>query len=142
MKFENRTRHLIRLLPSDGTIIEIPPSGVVSGVIPQFGTNPFGYVNGIPLINTTFHFGEELSVYGIDVDNLDPDTVYIVSTITAQVVRRSNVVSPATIDEWVVRYTDDYEIASQSSYPIYDPSRRGMVYGVKALQSFSEWRIQ
>lgn len=141
-RFENKTQHLIRLLPENGDIIEIPPCGEVVRVKPIFGTSILNNVNGVPIINTTFHVGEELSIEGLDVDKLDPDTIYIVSTIAAQVVRRANVVSPATIDCWVVRYTDNPEAAARSPYPIYDPLRDGLVYGVKALQSFSEWRIQ
>ncbi len=74
---------------------------------------------------------------GIDVESLDENTIYIVSTIAAQVIKQWNVCSPATIDEYVIRYTDDMSEATKSPFPIFNPQWAGTVYGVKALQNFN-----
>lgn len=131
------TQHLIRLITEEGKVIRIEPCGTVVRVIPKFKPTTYGSVNGVPIISTSFHDEDgELSIIGLDVDNLDENTIYIVSTIAAQVIRRPNVVSPATIDEWVVRYTDDKEAADVTGLRIYWPICCGQVFGVRALQSF------
>ncbi len=137
MKFLNMTQHVIRLITEDDKVIRLQPCGTVVRVIPKFKPAELGVIKGIPVIQTSFHTDEgELSITGLDVNNLDKDIIYIVSTIAAQVIRKPNVVSPATIDEWVVRYTDNHEEAEKSPFRIYWPQCFGQVYGVRALQSF------
>jgi len=132
------TQHIIRLITEEEKVIKIPPCGSVARVIPKFKPAELGNVKNVPIINTSFHREDgELSVVGIDLDNLKQNTIYIVSTIAAQVIRKPNVVSPATIDEYVVRYTDSLEEAKQfPSFNIYWPECYGQVYAVRALQCF------
>jgi hypothetical protein len=131
------TQHVIRLIKEDNKVIRVNPCGTVVRVVPKFKPAELGTVKGVPIISTSFQRDDgELSIVGLDVNNLDPETIYIVSTIAAQVIRKPNVVSPATIDEWVVRYTDDQAEASKSPFKIYWPGCRGQVFGVRALQTF------
>lgn len=136
------TQHLIRLITDDDDVIRLEPCGTVVRAIPKFGDTEIGSVDGVRFISTSFHDEEgQLSVVGLDVDHLREDTVYIVSTIAAQVIKRPNVVSPATIDEWVIRYTDrltDAKIYGKSQpETTHWPECRGQVFGVRALQCFS-----
>lgn len=137
MKFLNMTQHVVRLITEKDEVITIEPCGTVVRVIPKFSDTALGSVDGVKIISTSFHNENgELSISGMDVDSLDDNTIYIVSTIAAQVIRRQNVVSPATIDEWVIRYTDEFSEAQKSPFGIYFPMCNGQVFGVRALQSF------
>lgn len=137
MKFVNMTQHIIRLITEKDKVIVLMPCGNIARVIPKFKPAKLGVIKGVPIINTSFHRENgELSVIGIDLDNLKDDTIYIVSTIAAQVIRKTNVVSPATIDEYVIRYTDDKEEAKKSPFDIYWAECAGQVFGVRALQCF------
>lgn len=139
MIFLNMTQHVVRLITETSNVISLEPCGVVVRVIPKFSDTALGSVDGVKIISTSFHNENgELSITGLDVDNLDDNIIYIVSTIAAQVIRRPNVVSPATIDEWVVRYTDnpsDIKVYGVNE-TTYWPQCKGQVFGVRALQSF------
>jgi hypothetical protein len=131
------TQHVIRLITEDNNVIALEPCGTVVRAIPRFSRTAIGSVDGVKIISTSFrNEAGQLSIVGLTEDEIRGDTIYIVSTIAAQVIRRPNVVSPATIDEWVVRYTDNYEDAQLSPFKIYWPQCCGQVFGVRALQSF------
>jgi hypothetical protein len=128
------TQHIVRLIKCDNSVLRIPPCGIVVRAIPRFESN--GSVEGVPIITSHFRDQGQIRVEGIDVESLDDNTIYIVSTIAAQVIKQPNVCSPATIDEYVVRYTDDMSEATKSPFPLYNPQWAGTVYGVRALQNF------
>ncbi len=94
-KFVNLTPHEVRIFDDDGNeILCIPPSGQVARIITE--QEVVGYLNGIPVVRTTFR----------DVLNLpepQPNTVFIVSSLVAQAVKRDDVVAPDTGPESAVR---------------------------------------
>jgi len=92
----NLTPHEIKIVGEDGkTRLVIPPSGSVARVKAE--QTIVGFVNGIPVVRTTFG----------DVEGLpepQPNTLYIVSSLVAQACSsRDDVVAPDTSPQGVVR---------------------------------------
>lgn len=82
MKIVNLTPHEINIVGEHN--MNIPPSGQLARVAEM--TETIGNVNGIPLIHKTFGKVEGLS-------EPQPDTVFIVSLLVAQAVRREDVIT-------------------------------------------------
>jgi len=96
VKLVNLTPHEIKIVGENGEErLVIPPSGIVARVRTE--QTLVRYVNGIPIVRTTFG----------DVEGLpepQPNTLYIVSSLVAQAVPyRNDVVAPDTSPNGVVR---------------------------------------
>ena len=90
----NLTQHTIRLFQPDDSYIEIPPSGKVARV--TAAPEIVGFVGETAII---------YKAYGYTVNLPDPvdNVLYITSSLTAEVVRRPDVVSPDTTYHSAVR---------------------------------------
>jgi len=81
-KIVNLTPHEINIIGEQN--ISIPPSGQVARVVER--TETIGDVNGIPIIHKTFGTVEGLP-------DAQPNTVYVVSLLTAQATHRTDVLA-------------------------------------------------
>ncbi|GAA5262125.1 hypothetical protein [Methanocalculus sp. MC3] len=110
----NLTHHTIRLYQSDDSYIEIPPTGKIARV--GAAEEIVGYVGETPIIYKEF---------GSVVNLPDPvdNVVYITSTLTAETVKRPDVVSPDRTPHSAVR-DDSGKMIGVRILRSYTPSSR------------------
>ena len=84
VKFVNLLPHAVNLIAADGSETVIPPSGSVARCESKASHET---IHGVRFARTTW-----LGVFGLP--DPEPDTIFIVSMLVAQNVRRPDVVSP------------------------------------------------
>lgn len=107
----NLTQHIIRLFQPDGMYTEILPNGKIARV--ASAPEIIGYVDEIPILYNAF----EGPVHNLP--NPVENVIYITSSITAEYVKRPDVVAPDTSPRSIVR------------------DETGRLYGVKALRTYA-----
>lgn len=88
MNLVNLTPHEITVITDDGKEIKIPPSGRIARILTK--DEKVGEVNGISMYETKL----------VEVQDLPepmPNTLFIVSVVVAEKVRRSDVLAPYSL---------------------------------------------